>query len=575
MRPFREIWAVDFEFMAPPGERPIVECVVARELRSGKLIRLGPGELGSKPPYPIDEDSLFVAYYASAEIGCHLALGWPLPANVLDLFTEFRHKTNGLPTVAGNGLLGALIAHGLEHIGATEKKEMRELAMRGGPFTADEVVGLLDYCQSDVDGLARLLPAMLPDIDSHLTQSLLRGRYMKAVAAMEHAGVPIDVEALELLKRDWLRIQDKLIAAIDANYGVFDERTFKRDRFADFLIQNDIPWPRLNSGKLDLKDDTFREMARGYPIIAPLRELRSALSEMRLSKLDVGRDGRNRALLSPFSSKTGRNQPSNSHFIFGPSVWLRGLIKPPLGYGIAYCDWSQQEFGIAAALSGDPAMRAAYRSGDPYLEFAKQAGLVPKDATRESHEDMRELCKTCVLGTQYGMEEYTLAQRLGKPVILARKLLRAHHETYGEFWKWSDASVDFAMLHNYLPTTFDWRIGVDADYEPRSLRNFPMQANGGELLRLACMVGTEQGIEVCAPVHDAVLIAAPLHRLDDDVLAMQEIMAKASRVVLDGFELRSEAKIVRYPDRYMDKRGAEMWKHVWSLIDDNEGKMMA
>jgi DNA polymerase I len=49
---------------------------------------------------------------------------------------------------------------------------------------------------------------------------------------------------------------------------------------------------------------------------------------------------------------------------------------------VAYIDWSQQEFGIAAALSGDIAMQAAYGSGDPYLDFAKQAGAVPRHATK-------------------------------------------------------------------------------------------------------------------------------------------------------------------------------------------------
>ena len=52
---------------------------------------------------------------------------------------------------------------------------------------------------------------------------------------------------------------------------------------------------------------------------------------------------------------------------------------------------------------------------------------------------------------------------------------------------------------------------------PRSLRNFPMQANGAEMLRIACILGTERGIEVCAPVHDAVLIAAPVERIDAEV----------------------------------------------------------
>ena len=71
------------------------------------------------------------------------------------------------------------------------------------------------------------------------------------------------------------------------------------------------------------------------------------------NNLAVGGDGRNRTMLSPFGTVTARNAPSTTKFIFGPSVWLRGLIKPAEGYGLAYIDWSQQEFAIAAALSGD------------------------------------------------------------------------------------------------------------------------------------------------------------------------------------------------------------------------------
>ena len=47
---------------------------------------------------------------------------------------------------------------------------------------------------------------------------------------------------------------------------------------------------------------------------------------------------------------------------------------------------------------------------------------------------------------------------------------------------------------------------------------------------------------------------------------MQDVMREASRIVLSGFELGTDAKIVRYPDRYMDERGATMWQRVMELI---------
>jgi hypothetical protein len=199
---------------------------------------------------------------------------------------------------------------------------------------------------------------MLPRID--LQRALLRGRFMKAAAAIEWNGTPIDSANLDLLRRYWTEIQDDLVAEIDRDYGVFEGRSFRMERWQHWLARRAIPWPMLETGRLDLSDATFRQMARAYPAVAPMRELRSALSEMRLADLAVGSDARNRTILSAFRSRTGRCQPSNTKYIFGPSVWLRNLIRPPAGCGIAYIDWCQQEHGIAAALSDDHSMQAAY-----------------------------------------------------------------------------------------------------------------------------------------------------------------------------------------------------------------------
>jgi DNA polymerase-1 len=204
--PFREIVLADFEFVARPGERPEPVCLVAKLLRSGRTIRLWRDQFGPEPPYPIDAGTQFVAFYASAELGCHRALSWPMPARILDLYTEFRDRTNGLPTPAGAGLLGALTFFGRDTLGATEKEEMRALVMGGGPWSDDERERIFRYCESDVDAVARLLSAMLPRLD--LPRALVRGRYMAAASAMEYAGTPIDVDMLSRLREHWTGIQD-------------------------------------------------------------------------------------------------------------------------------------------------------------------------------------------------------------------------------------------------------------------------------------------------------------------------------------------------------------------------------
>lgn len=564
---FSSVWSIDFEFSQPLGERPQVVCLVAVEFRSKQVIRLGMRELENlkSPPFDVGPDSLFVAYFSSAEWNCFLSLGWELPTYVLDLWCEFKCNQNGLPAPpAGFGLLGCLSHFGLDSMAATEKQEMRELAMRGGPYTDSEMLALLDYCQTDVDALDRLLPAMIGGID--FPRAIHRGRYMKAIARMESTGVPIDVDTLSTFRRFWSHIKIRLIEEVDRDFGVYSGQTFKQDRFAAYLIRHNIAWPTTDSGRLALDDDTFRQQAKIHPKVSPLRELRYTLSEMKLEKLAVGSDGRNRAMLRPFASRSSRNQPSNNQFIFGPSVWLRGLIKPPPGRAVAYIDWCQQELGLAAALSNDPALAQAYRAGDPYLEFAKMAGAVPNTATKTSHPVERAAYKQCVLACQYGQKEHGLAARLDKSTAFARNLLRKHYETFPTFWKWNQHQVDVAMLAGGLQTVFGWSIKTIGGDNPRSLGNFPMQANGAEMLRLACIMATEAGIDVCCPVHDAILIEDDTDTIEATVAKAQDIMREASRIVLDGFELDSDSEIVAYPNRYRDEeRGGAMWDKVVGL----------
>lgn len=160
----------------------------------------------------------------------------------------------------------------------------------------------------------------------------------------------------------------------------------------------------------------------------------------------------------------------------------------------------------------------------------------------------------------------SLAVKLDEPVARGRELLRLHKETYPTYWKWSDAIRDYAVLNGKMHAVFGWSVHVEGNVNPRSLRNFPLQANGGEMLRLACCLTVEQGIKVCAPIHDALLIEVPSDVAESEIERCRSLMEEASRVVLGGFTIKTDAEIIRYPSRYMDKRGAEMWRSVCELI---------
>src|SRR5262249_26312482 len=154
----------------------------------------------------------------------------------------------------------------------------------------------------------------------------------------------------------------------------------------------------------------------------------------------------------------------------------------------------------------------------------------------------------------------------------ADAVLQAHRERYPKFWRWSQAIVDNAMLAGKLTATYGWSWRIEEvrnnkntkppkkDSIVPAIMDWPMQSNCAEMLRLACTFGFEDGLMILAPVHDAILIEAAIDDIEEATQRMVGHMTRASRLVLDGFELKTGYDIVRYPDRYMDTaRGKQMW----------------
>lgn len=570
---YKAVYVLDFEFVANDGARQRPICLVYRELISGTENRVWIEE-GAACPFPTGPDVLFVGFYASAEWGCFLSLGWEVPERCIDLCAEYRVQMTGNAVPWQSNLVFVANAFGISTMETAYKKAMRDLIIAGGPWSDSEQEVILEYCAEDVALTEQVFRHMWPLLSKSplsFTQALFRGRYTCAVARIEFAGTPIDVDLLGRLRSNWAQIQLLLIAAVDVKFGVYVGTTFKQKRFEKWCCDAGIAWPRTDTGKLKTDTNTFRQIAKTNSDVALLHQLRVTIQQMRTLQLAVGADGQNRTLLSPFASKTGRNQPSTTKFIFGISAWLRALIKPGEGYGLAYVDFSSQEIAIAAALSGDGRLWKAYDSGDPYITFAIQAGLAPEGASKATHKDIRNRCKQIVLGVGYGMGAEAMAQAAGIHIVEARDLLARHRSTYRVFWKWAESNQMHAMMGGTLETPLGWRIQLrnNPDINARSLLNWPMQSTGADMMRLAACMLTEAGVEVCCPVHDAFLVKFPLEQEDKIVKLTKDIMIEASEIVMGaGFKCRVDADIVRYPDRYMDERGEEMFAQIMRLLEE-------
>jgi DNA polymerase I len=576
---FREIVVLDAEFHdhQHPGNRPAPVCVCAKELRSGKEYRIWLD--GAEPiKNPLPPDALYVAYSASAEWGCFLALGWKLPRYVVDLFFEFRCLTNGIRKEVGDSLIDALTYYGTSACSTSYKQDMRDRVLAGPPYNDEEREAILDYCFGDVEQTIRLLEVMYSHL--RLPSAIERGRFSCATARIEHYGIPIDLPLLRELQACWHDFREHLIDKVEREhgYGVYRKLrhgfSFSYKKFELLLAQEGLQeaWEKTDSLRPRLDDEYLKQMSETYPRLQPFRELRKTLASLPSLDPPVGEDGRNRTSLMPFRAKTSRCQPKVREFVMGYPAWLRSLMLADPGHALINIDLSSAEFGIVAALSRDPAMMADYRAADPYIAFGTRMKYLPPDATRKTHPVERDRLKRACLGILYGMGSETLAGYLSVNRAEADRLIGMHRRAYPRYWEFVAVNLETAAFERKLWTVVDWRLN-DAHMQKRnSLVNFPAQATGAEILRLACCLATEEGLEVVAPFHDALLVQVTTDRIDHAIEHVRSCWRRASAALLGGFELRCETNrnkvTYEFPKRYQDGRQTEFFDAALEFLKE-------
>jgi hypothetical protein len=163
----------------------------------------------------------------------------------------------------------------------------------------------------------------------------------------------------------------------------------------------------------------------------------------------------------------------------------------------------------------------------------------------------------------------TLGTYVGVSTTRARGMLRSHHELFPTYWRWSAAVIDAGIVTRELKTVFGWRMRVLPNARAGTLANFPMQGCGAEMTRLACCYAVDRGVPILAPIHDAILVGGPISDINDIVAAMTDCMVEAARVVLGGPAVRVDAKILQFPNRYVDGRegSTELWGTTIRLLE--------
>jgi DNA polymerase I len=588
---YREVWVWDSEFVPVPGWRVIPVCMAATELRSGVTRQLWLDHAGQHAdcPIPFSSDALHIVYNAGAELSFSLAMGWGLPKNILDLWVERRNltnnKTNAYGAYINTGLIDTCHDYGVFDTTASEIKEaMHERISAGYPYTNEEAQKIMEYCKDDTKMLRDLVFKMLPQIED-MDQALHRGRCMRAQAVMEWNGVSADVEKLEQLNRYATPVRRAVIRSFQAEHNLAiytfdkkDEPHFNNKNMTAWVREamgfQEKEWPSTSVGVFmdgDFLEDLARRYSQKYPALDDLRQLRKFLTIAKSEfKFAVGPDGRNRTWLKPFVARSSRSQPETSINIPNATKALRSLLKPKQSEVLIRRDWSNAEYGIAAALAGDQKRWDHYLHRDAYLVKAADYGFCDYTATKESHRDLRNKFKPVVLAGQYGQTAEGLAKVLGITVYEAKKYQEKEAALYPAFQSWLRANEEELAFEHRVQTEFGWNLWMPkrpSGHDQRTAMNLPMQGNCAEIMRLTTCYATERGIDLGSTVHDAFFYTAPADSWEDVDASMKQCMDMACQDVIgEAYILKSDRHVVHPPERFREEDGQPMWNKIETAL---------
>ncbi|MGS3131690.1 DNA polymerase [Aeromonas caviae] len=229
----------------------------------------------------------------------------------------------------------------------------------------------------------------------------------------------------------------------------------------------------------------------------------------------------------PFATTTGRN------VIYGPSLtslkkkFWPFVLNPATGFLYVLLDFEQQEPAIAACFAKDRELLAAYLVGDLYLHVGSHPHLASLD---------RNSLKKLVLPYSYGQSAAAYAREYKIPLEVAQRYWRALKEIFHRVDAELNHRSQQAFRDGYV-RCLDWAAGVTPLSNPLSVRNWPVQATGADIMRRAVIGLVDAGLDLRLTIHDAFLIRVPVAEHEQQIAKAIAVLKQASAVVLDGFEL--------------------------------------
>jgi DNA polymerase I-like protein with 3'-5' exonuclease and polymerase domains len=371
--------------------------------------------------------------------------------------------------------------------------------------------------------LAERLDAALAAADL-TTIAEVEMRALPAVAWLEQTGAPFDAEA-------WADLSDAAVAEQVRLEYELTALTGTENLFGDATINWGSPAKVLGvlqargHGIQDTIEATLLALADQEPLARLLLAHREASRKASVYGIEMAakyvspRTGRIHADYLQLGSRAGRMSCQRPNLQQVPRERAyRACFRPAPGRVLVKADYSQIELRIAAEITGDTRMLAAYQQGQDLHVLT--AAAVLKKPVEAVDAEARQLAKALNFGLAYGMGAATLREhaasgygvRLTEPE--AQQFRAAFFRAYPGLKRWHRSQPDGAVETRTLAGRR--RLGVARFTEKL---NSPVQGTGADGLKLALALLWERRAECPSAVpvlcvHDEIVIECAAEAAD-------------------------------------------------------------
>ena len=370
------------------------------------------------------------------------------------------------------------------------------------------------------------------------------------LARMEATGVALDLEALDVLAREFATEIARLEAEIYVDVGHEFNLGSPKQLEQILFFELDLPKGKRTKTGYSTDASVLESLRPAHPMIDKLLEWR-IYTKLRSTYVDalpslMAADGRLHTTFHQAVAATGRLSSSDPNLQNIP-------IRTPLGRRIrrafvaggddltlVAADYSQIELRILAHVSGDDHLRDAFaRGADLHRETA--ALVLHKDPADVTLGE-RSMAKMVNFGIAYGLSDFGLSERANIPRAEAQAFINTYFATYSGISYYMLAIKEQARTQGFVTTLLGRKRQIpELSARNPTLRaagermaiNMPIQGTAADIVKIA-MIRLDERLRAggfrarpLLQVHDELLLEVPRDEVDRLVPLLRETMESA------------------------------------------------